>query len=160
VGKLEIVFKEIKYSYFEQCNEEYPYKEDMYESALVCKKQIKEWLLSFLLQMQKIGYSSILMSPNAKTTTILDIVNDENFLFYSYEQGTEQVGYFITKDNKAYHSIDDWLSTNNDNLLLLNDWDGIGITVAGNKDIFRKIDRLNIPLWNQITDEHFPSSLN
>lgn len=150
---MSIIVKELKYSDFLLCKEEYPYLEDKSINSEKCKKEIQEWLMLIMTKLEKIDLHILYDLKNNKEVDAADIVYDENFLFYSHEKGTEQRSFVITKKDRLYKSEDDWYEKHEDDLLLTNDHDGIGLGLVGDKKILNKIDQFNLPLWN-LMDEH------
>jgi hypothetical protein len=123
-----IINKCIDYDIFTENKDIYPYLEDSDIDTINCKRKIKKWLRIFLEEIQKIGFNNIYSLNNNYITDINNIIENESFLFYSYEEGMEEEQYLITK--KSHGKSLDYntaLESNKDSFLLVNDHDGIGL---------------------------------
>ena len=127
--------KMLDYKLFNICTEVYPYLEDNGYEDIRCKNQIKEWLYIFFIEIKNIGIKNIYSLQTNKFITVKELVENESFLFYSYEHGTEEQKYIISKkifDDTINIDIllddkDSFLLDDKDSFLLVNDNDGIGL---------------------------------
>ena len=148
------LFKDFKYSDLTSCNESYPYIEENDSKAISCKQEIKQRLKTFLACMNDIGLVGVFDFRSHSYISIEEL-HDDDFLFYSYENGKEEEQYLVATTGEKYDSVADWCNSDASSVLILNDSDGIGIGIAGSEKVFRIIDNFRIPWWNEVDSEEF-----
>ena len=149
------LLKHFNYSDLVSCDESYPYVEENDSKAILCKQEIKQRLKIFLTHMNDIGLVEVFDFRSHSYISAKVLCEDDDFLFYSYENGKKEEHYLIAATGEEYDSVADWCNNDANSVLILNDSDGIGIGIAGSEKAFKVIDDFRIPWWNEVDSEEF-----
>ena len=120
----------IKYEDIDNCMNYYPYFENNTEKEILCKKKIKKRLNKLFFNLLKKGFS-VYEFPLYKKVQLETLLADK-FLFYSIQNTIEEQYYIFKKDEKKYLTLEDFYKKSQNDILVSNDFDGLGIWIITN----------------------------
>lgn len=137
MDKNHIYHKFIKYESFPLCKDRYPYQESKDIDSKKCKENIQNWLKKRIVLLEEFNFYIYEFKSNERINN--EEIFKESFLFYSIDNALDEQCFILSKKIQPYLDIKDWYQHSKDEIIIINDFDGLGLWIIGKRESFRGV---------------------